>query len=752
MQTPKHLSAQPATQRSRNGGAFLIFSLVVSAFCALYAESAFELAGYERIRIAAGIFYGTFTLGSIVRFLGLFLATFITLVVLSKKPRVVSWIIDKRHALAAILLVVLVLLKISGSSLALWGNSFGEEVFNGTLFGMPRWIRADEWKVFTPFSFSQVVTGNPAISDVIRGGGTDVTMVYAQPSWSFATLFRPFLWGYLFLGTEHGLSFFWCARAILIVLVTFDFMLLITNGSRRLAAYAAILVGFAPMVEWWFAVNGTADLFIYGQGLVLTLHHLLRTRSRWQRWALALALAWLLGCYALIIYPAWQVPFVYVFGALGVWDMWIWAHEEDVDPKREAPSIIAALALAVIIAGVSVGFCLYSARDALMAESNTVYPGTRFFTGGVLQVYLPYTTIPLLSPLWPDLFPGNACESSTFASLFPVGIVLSVITCVRMRLQKHKADLCILLSVAVYAIFLWYGLLGFPSSLAKVTLLSNTHPGRLLLPMGYLDVVLLVRSLALANTCRKPSLDSGEQSAPRLGLVIGSVVVGLVTLGCTIVAGTFVPEVMEPAGVRAVALLVASYILMLTPVLLPSPCFERTALDRGAWLVTSALVVFVAGMCVNPLQRGADALLGSETLHKLQEHAQSDPDALWVTDDSIMGQACISAGIPTITSVNVYPDLDRWHMIDPERAYEDYYNRYEHITLTLGNELAFENPWPDICAATLTPDDVVAFGADYWLSGQDLAAWNSETVQFERVDEIGLYTLYHVVGEPTNNS
>lgn len=45
------------------------------------------------------------------------------------------------------------------------------------------------------------------------------TMVYGQPSYAVATLFRPFLWGYLLLGAERGLAFFWDARMLCMMLV-----------------------------------------------------------------------------------------------------------------------------------------------------------------------------------------------------------------------------------------------------------------------------------------------------------------------------------------------------------------------------------------------------------------------------------------------------------------------------------------------------------------------------------------------------
>ena len=44
-------------------------------------------------------------------------------------------------------------------------------------------------------------------------------------------------------------------------------------------------------------------------------------------------------------------------------------------------------------------------------------------------------------------------------------------------------------------------------------------------------------------------------------------------------------------------------------------------------------------------------------------------------------------GAKTVNSVNVYPDLDKWHVIDPNGQYEEVYNRYAHILVDFQNFL-----------------------------------------------------------------
>ena len=745
-QRPTHfLSRITHTRKAQRG--YTIFSLFVAALCSLYLEFTFELAGAWRTGISAGLFEGGITEGSILRFAIFFLAIFIILALISRS-HVAELVVKHRYALSAALLVLLVVFEISGSSISLWGPRLGEDPFNGTLFGIPRLYRSDEWSVFTPFAFSQSYTANHAVSEVIRGCATDITMVYAQPSWSVATLFRPFLWGYLVLGAAKGLSFFWCARAIALVLVSYECMLLVTGGRRRIAAYAAILVGFAPIVEWWFAVNGTAELFIFGQGLVLALHYLLRTRCGIGRLGWSALLSWLLGCYAMIIYPSWQIPLVYVFGFMGIADLFLWAKQTEAGKRlaaigKVALALVPCFAVSVGLMGLSIA----NAWEAMQSVMHTAYPGSRFLTGGGLLPLLANPLVSTLAPLWPEAYAPNVCEASAFASLFPLGIALAVYALVR-GLRRGGVDTWIVCLLIPYAILVAYGTFGFPPILAKLSLLSNVQAGRLPLALGYVDVVLLARALTCAQEGHRNSSTRGWSPATRWVAVAGATA-AIVAAMLAISVAQF-PDLMHQSH-WAFVLLGATTAVLVVPVLLayvPSADVNtnQDSTSQSVWLLASATVVLVAGLCVNPLQRGADALLQSHTLQTIENIVQNNPDAIWLTDSSESGQATITVGAPTITSVNVYPNLERWRALDKDGTSEGTYNRYAHIQIALGETTSFENPVADVLKVTIAPDDVPKLGATYWLSLEDLAQWNTERTRFVPFTTAGPYTVFRIEG------
>ncbi len=747
---PRHAKA---TRMSKLGShvlpnwGYIAYSAALSLFCAFYLESAYELAAFDKLGKAVGIFYLSPTLGSVVRFCALALVGFVVLVVLLSNRRMLERLFRYRYLVGLALLVMLVVFEVSGSSLSIWGQYLGEPRYQGVLFGTPRIIRSDEWMVSTPFSFSQSTTGSPAISNIIRGLPTDVTMVSPQPSWSLATLFRPFHWGYLILGPSRGLSFFWCVRAVLLVLVSFDCMRLITKDNRYVAAFGALFVGFAPMIEWWSL--GGADVLIFGQGLVLALHHLLRAKSMRTRLAVSALLAWLLGCYTLVLYPAWQVPMVYVFGALGIADLVSWLHESTRDERLATLKLtVLPLVCLTVIVFVGVGLSLSQASQSIQAVSHTDYPGQRFETGGGLGEYLANPTLASISIFWPYDFSFNVCENAGFLSLFPLGLILAVGTLAR-DVRNGRRDAILLALLIPYVFFLVFGLVGFPEFLARISLMSNVTSIRLQLALGYLDVALLAffsarmqaRDQQLAEDDRQPARTWHLWAAVGVDLAFAFLM--------AFVASRVMPQF---ANAKAMLIMASTIAVCALPFLLPSSTVLRSGITRGRWVLASAAVVFSIGMCVNPMQRGTDVVSKSPTINRLSEFASHEESPLWITDDHFYGQACILAGIPTITSVNPYPALERWEVFDPDGSSRYAYNRFAHIEMHVGNEIKFENPYDDVLQVTLPPNEIPKLGATHWLSAQDLAAWNTDEVQFVPEGEVNSLTLYRINGGNTKQN
>ena len=209
-----------------------------------------------------------------------------------------------RWLLGLVVLVLCVILELHGSSIGLYAKIFDYPDSNIVIFGRNRAIRSDEWLVFTPFAFSQYFTDFAYFGDIVRGTATDMFMVYGQPVWDIGMIFRPTQWGYLFLEPGAGLSFFWMSRWIFLFLISFEFSRILTNDKKYMSFAYAIMVAFAPVVQWWFSVNSFVEILMFGQVIILLWNRYLLSEMLKSRIFYIVGMFWCAGGYLFSIYPA----------------------------------------------------------------------------------------------------------------------------------------------------------------------------------------------------------------------------------------------------------------------------------------------------------------------------------------------------------------------------------------------------------------------------------------------------------------
>ena len=321
-----------------------------------------------------------------------------------------------RYLLAVVTLVICVMLEISGSSIAMWADQLNvpkEEA--GDLIGEARLIRSDEWNVLTPLALSQYQSDFSYYSDIVRGDETDMYIVYGQPVAYYSVIFRPFHWGYLFLSPAKGLSFYWCARFIVLLMVSFELGMRLFDRKKLLSLSYGIMMAAAPVVQWWFAINGLVEMLIYGQLAILLVIFYMKDSKLWHRMAYGALLSVVAVSYVLLFYPAWQVPFAYAFLFLLI-GVIIKNYKKDTFTKKDwgVLAVVIGLFAAELIP------ILWKSKDTIMAVLNTAYPGDRVETGGgMFRALFKY-----LTSLWlpfqelPDNSTVNSCFFFSFFPLF----------------------------------------------------------------------------------------------------------------------------------------------------------------------------------------------------------------------------------------------------------------------------------------------------------------------------------------------
>ena len=603
-----------------------------------------------------------------------------------------------RFVLSFLLLIMLVSFKISGSSMGCWKLFLGDGE-SGIRLGEPRVWRSDEWGTLTPLCFRQQYNTLGAYNRYSQTLGsilTDNMLVYGQPSWDILTLFRPFYWGYLFFGSERGLSWFWCSRLIVLFLSWFELGMLITDGQKKLSVMLSICVSFAPFLQWWFAINGLVEMLIYGACFVLGSNYLVSHAFNPRKIAVAVGMAVCAVGYVLTFYPTWMVPVAWGFVPLFLWVI-IWKFNRKV--LRRVDVMPWLLIFVITAAGLTI--LAVTSWDVITAELNSVYPGNApSSSGGTGLWWMMKYPISLVSR-----FSMNELivENSSIICFAPAGFILALWVIIK---EKKKDPLLILL-LGMNLFLAWYYCVGIPKWLAKILLLSFVNSNRGPQVLGFLRLTLFARAVALKEKAPKRWLAA-------LAAVISSAVPMRLALGFT---------KYEPGGLRyeyfdtAEKIVVAWAILAVVFYLL-----YRARKSKYTMAVLGVCaVVLASSIWINPVAKGVPEITKSETMQQIRDLVKEDPQAIWLVVDMAYPATNIPAmaGADCLNTTQTYPQKTRWEMLDKEGEYEDIYNRYCHIRASLGSKTMLELVSTDYVEVILSPEDLKKLNIRYIVSTND---------------------------------
>ena len=570
---------------------------------------------------------------------------------------------------------------------------------SGIRLGEPRVWRSDEWGTLTPLCFRQQYNTLGAYNRYSQTLGsilTDNMLVYGQPSWDILTLFRPFYWGYLFFGSERGLSWFWCSRLIVLFLSWFELGMFITDGKKKLSVMLSICVSFAPFLQWWFAINGLVEMLIYGACFVLGSNYLVSRAFNPRKIAVAVGMAVCAVGYVLTFYPTWMVPVAWGFVPLFLWVV-IWKFDRKV--LRRVDVVPWLLIFVITAAGLTV--LAVTSWDVIKAELNSVYPGNAPSSSGGTGLWcMMIYTISLVS--W---FSMNELivENSSIICFAPAGFILALWVIIK---EKKKDPLLILL-LGINLFLAWYYCVGIPKWLAKMLLLSFVNSNRGPQVLGFLRLTLFVRAVALKEKAPKRWLAA-------LAAVISSAVPMRLALGFT---------KYEPGGLRYEYFDTAEKILVVWAIL--AVVFYLLYRARKSKYTMAVLgvctVVLASSIWINPVAKGVPEITKSETMQQIRDLVKEDPQAIWLVVDMAYPATNIPEmeGADCLNTTQTYPQKTRWEMLDQEGEYEDIYNRYCHIRASLGSKTMLELVSTDYVEVTLSPEELKKLNIRYIVSTND---------------------------------
>ena len=626
-----------------------------------------------------------------------------------------------RYRICLILFLICIIFSFNGSAIGFFYDYTENGIDEGLIFGVNRKIRSDEFSVNTPIAFSQVETGFKWTNDSFRGTDSNMFIIYGQPVLDISMIFRLTQIGYLLFGADRGLSFFWCIRLIGLFLATIEFGMFITNKNKKLSLSLAILMAFSPVIQWWFAINGLVEMIIAAElGLILFKKFLIE-KTTLKKCLSFVGLMICIGTYIFVFYPAWMVPIFYMFVPIVIWT--IIDNKKDITFNKKQIAYVILIGLIFILLFARI---LVNSQDAISAVLNTVYPGDRISVGGGENIGRHYLRQNFNIFMQTPSEIENECEKVMFYDFMYVTLFL---VCYIYIVKKYFKDKLLNLLVIFDLILNLYILVGFPEVIAKITLMSYTTTVRILHVIGIINLFILFRILS-----------SGELKEKLNFKNITSILISLIiTIIISILLHVYYGEFFNI--IRLIIISIVNFIVF----------FIVLKRNYNALIVMSILLAFFGGMFVNPLRIGSNNITKIPMFEELVEIDNKD-SGIWIVDGSfsrIQPNLLAMYGLKVINTTNVYPDVEKWKSIDVDNKYEDVYNRYAHILLTVDTSLEkakFDLLSMDSFAVSLTEENIKTLKIKYVVLDKDSPIYDFKDVKTEKVfsnEKIEVYKLIY---------
>ena len=137
------------------------------------------------------------------------------------------------YTLCLIAFVALSVAKLHSSSISIAGASYHgwTDVVHKPLLGTPKHVRSDEWGFHTPAILNQALRSNRlSVFDSSVGPGK-AALLGNIPCRHFTQLFRPQFWSFFCLPVDFAFSFYWQAKALILLTGVFTLLLVLTRSS-----------------------------------------------------------------------------------------------------------------------------------------------------------------------------------------------------------------------------------------------------------------------------------------------------------------------------------------------------------------------------------------------------------------------------------------------------------------------------------------------------------------------------------------
>ena len=611
-----------------------------------------------------------------------------------------------RYLIGIIIFILCVCLKINYSSAPILDDKIQPNynvTENDIIIGKYRAIRTDDYVISITNILSQYHNDFNVINNKLMARDLILNMYPRTVNNNIISLLNnPSNIAYMFMPIENAYSFSKLFLWFVGFFAVFEMLMIISKNKKIISLMGTLLIIFGPVILWFDTVYYIAFVAL----LYDILYLFINSNNVWKKMLFSVLFGWIGSCFIMWIYPAWQIPYGYLFLVLSI------SLLIDNKDKIKFSDIFYALISISIAAGLVLPN-IVSSYEQYKLITGTLYPGKRNVTGGNGLLHLFYYAGSLIFPIKEV---GNACEISGFISLFPIPIILGIIQFIKNIKNKTK-DILLFLLLLLELLFLYFDIFG-SSLLGKITLLYMVPTGRLAIIIHLICILIMIRLISNYSF----NIDNYKK---KFVVAIISFISSLIIVYITRrMLNSFISSLY--IGNLITAVLVILYFVLFYFLI----CNNKKS-KIGLCVILGLISIFQF-LTINPLVIGLDVYLDKPLASEINKISNQDKDAIWIsTDSEILQQYALASGAKVLNSVNYFPNYDYWKILDKDRKYDEVYNRYGRVVINLTkNKTSFELFAPDAFKIYLNHNDVCKLGIDYIITET-----NYDNKDFERVYE-----------------
>jgi hypothetical protein len=552
-----------------------------------------------------------------------------------------------------------VALKWHSSSIGNWNQivNDGGGLDRGIITGKPLQVRSDEWLVYSSFVLSQLHNQMPVENEAVGYGKSPLAL--SLPTHHILSYVRPAFWGYYLMGSEHAFSWQWNFKIFPFLITAFLLLMLFTGNQFWLSIFGCVWLFLSSPIQWW---SMNTEIFTYSILALISFIYIFFAQKRIHILAGGIGLFIFGYAYAILLYPAYQVPMAYFL--LALLTGYVVLHWKTCKTRwtQHRWLRVGACAGSLGLLGILMVLFYQECKETIEVMTNTYYPGKRNETGGQFQFVRLFTDNVghfMEHGRYPAKW-NNMSEISSFLMLFPVASVLLLIDFFRKKKWNPVLTALFLFQLVV---FIWF-FIGFPNFLSKLTLFSTSPTYRTFYIFGFANVVSTLLYLGLN---KQPVLTTKWTNKVFSALVI---------IPVAFLIHYFLNKNVDQFFTSTQVLIATGIYSVLVWLLVHY--HDHHLFRKGFFL--AVLLFILPNMTVNPLARGLDPFYENIAYQEIAKIHREDPAGKWLVLGKIQLPNFVKAtGANCFNGVQFVPPLDQLHVLDPHMAFDTVYNRYAHI-------------------------------------------------------------------------